>query len=331
MSAASEVHGHACAKLILSGEHSIITGQPAIAVPVPLYTHIHIHFEDRGSPCFFARSKNFDLEKTMKWADFELFCAQKHETWRITQKSVLASPLDLIWLTLWQFHQLIPLPEGRYAIEIDGHGLIGRGLGSSAAVVVSLIRALLKLTDAPVADDAMLALATRIEHYAHGRSSGLDPAVLLAESPLWVERTPTGLKPEPFEANVPPFQLIDTGAPASRTGECVAAVRQRFPASHPIWPAFGETTQALRSALERQDDRSVREAIQTNHVLLRKIGVVPDAANDLIRQLNQAGAAKISGAGAVRGDAAGMVLHFGDPLPETLLQRHNASMIPLDG
>ena len=330
MSAAAEVHGHACAKLILSGEHSIIAGQPAIAVPVPLYTHAHIRFENGVSPCFFARLKNFDAENTILWPVFEAFGAQKHQMWRLSQKSVLESPFDLVWLTLWQFHQLVPLPEGRYTIEIDGHGLIGRGLGSSAAVVVSLIRALLKLVDAPLAEDAVLALATRIEHYAHGRSSGLDPAVLLAESPLWVERSPTGLETTPFEAAVPPFHLIDTGEPASRTGECVAAVRQRFPASHPIWPAFGETTRSVRQALEQQDRSALQEAIQTNHVLLRKIGVVPDPVNGLIADLNRQGAAKISGAGAVRGEAAGMVMFFGDDLPDALLKRHNATYIPLN-
>lgn len=330
MSAASEVHGHACAKLILSGEHSIVAGQPAIAVPVPLYTHAHIHFQAGASPGFFVRLQNFNLETQLMGTELAAFAAQKHQIWQQSQKNVLESPFDLVWLTLWQFHQLMPLPEGRYTIEIDGHGLIGRGLGSSAAVVMSLIRALLKLVEAPLADDAILALATRIEHYAHGRSSGLDPAVLLHETPLWVARTPTGLKTEPFEAIVPPFHLIDTGEPASRTGECVTAVRQRFPAHHPIWPAFGETTRTLRTALERQDDQTLRETIQTNHVLLRKIGVVPDAVNGLIATLNRHGAAKISGAGAIRGDAAGVVIHFGDPLPETVLHRHHATLISLD-
>lgn len=327
---AVEAHGHACAKLILSGEHSIVAGQPAIAVPVPLYTHAHIRFEAGGTPCFFARLKNFDLESSLLWSVFEAFGAQKHQMWRLNQKSVLESPFDLLWLTLWQFHQLVPLPEGRYSIEIDGHGLIGRGLGSSAAVVVSLIRALLKLVEAPLADDAVLALATRIEHYAHGRSSGLDPAVLLAETPLWVERSPIGLKTTPFKTVVPTFQLIDTGEPASRTGECVATVRQHFPATHPIWAAFGDTTRMTREALEQRDTQQLQKAIQTNHVLLRKIGVVPDPVNELIAELNRQGAAKISGAGAVRGDAAGMVIFFGEDLPENMLERHNATLIPLN-
>ncbi|HIQ40152.1 MAG TPA: hypothetical protein EYH46_03145 [Sulfurivirga caldicuralii] len=329
MSVASEAHGRACAKLILSGEHSIVAGQPALAIPIPLYTHAHVHFEAGGSPGFFVRLKNFNQAAQLMGAELAALGAQKHQLWQQSQKNVLDNPFDLVWLTLWQFQQWLPLAEGHYAIEIDGHGLIGRGLGSSAAVVISLIRALLKLVEVPLADDALLTLATRIEHYVHGRSSGLDPAVLLHETPLWVERTPTGLHTEPFVATIPPFHLIDTGEPLSRTGECVAAVRQRFPAHHPIWPAFGDTTRMVRTALQQQDDPTLRDALCTNHVLLRKIGVVPDAVNGLIAILNRHGAAKISGAGAIRGQAAGVVIHFGDPLPETVLSRHNATLISL--
>lgn len=311
------VKGTSSSKAILSGEHSIAAGQPAIVVPIPLYTECDIQLDERGSPQFFINLENFKQKKSINWLEFEAFGAQKHEQWRTTQRSVLENPFDLVLLTLWQFHQLVPLPGGRYDITLKGHDYIGRGLGSSAAVVVSLIRALQQLVDMPLGEDALLALATRCEHYAHGRSSGLDPAALLAETPLWVERTATGPRFEPLAFALPTFQLLDTGAPESRTGECVISVKQQFPSSHPIWPAFGETTRAMRTALENQDTPALAEAIQTNHILLRKIGVVPDAVNDLIRQLNQTGAAKISGAGSVRGDNGGIVLYFGPPLPNT--------------
>ena len=311
----SVAEGTSPAKLILSGEYSIATGQPALALPVPLMTHARIELEETGSPLILLSAENFAAEKTFTWAEFETFCAQKHEKWRLQPQSVLETPTDLMALTLWQFHQLAPLPQGRYRVSVRSHNLIGRGLGSSAAVVVSLIRALEQLVELPLADDARLALAIRCEHYAHGRSSGLDPLVILRNAPLQVQRTPTGLDEEILDVSLPPFHLIDTGAPESRTGECVMQVRTRFPADHPIWPAFGETTRTLRQALEQRDHDTLREAIQTNHILLRKIGVVPDRVAELIRSLNETGAAKLSGAGSIRGEAGGMVIHFG-PAPE---------------
>ncbi len=325
----SVAEGTSPAKLILSGEYSIATGQPALAIPIPLMTHARIEFEETGSPLILLRAENFAAEKTLSWQEFEAFGARKHETWRQRPQAVLKGPTDLIALTLWQFHQLTPLPRGRYTVSVRGHDLIGRGLGSSAAVVVSLIHALERLTDMPLADDARLALAIRCEHYAHGRSSGLDPLVMLRNVPLQVQRTPTGLEEETLNATLPSFHLIDTGAPESRTGECVMQVRTRFPADHPIWQAFGDTTRALRMALEQQDEAALRNAIQTNHILLRKIGVVPDRVAELIRFLNETGAAKLSGAGSIRGDAGGMIIHFGT-LPTNLsLDKFSARQVEL--
>ncbi len=319
------------AKAILSGEHSIVAGAPAIAVPIPLQTTAEITFEPGGSPTFFIDLPDVALQRTLPWAVWEAHCAQKHAQWQYTQRAVLDSPVDLVALTLWQFHTLLPLTEGQWQIHIHGHRWQGRGLGSSASVVVALLKALNTLADTPLAEDALLATAIRSEHYAHGRSSGLDPATLLHNTPLWLQRTPTGLEWSPLDVTLPPFWLIDTGKPAAGTGECVHAVRQRFPATHPIWHAFAAATETLRSALETGDSAQLREAVQTNHVLLRKIGVVPDPVAALIAALNQQGAAKISGAGSVRGEAAGMVLYFGETPPEeVLLHDFNATALTLD-
>ncbi len=319
------------AKAILSGEHSIVAGAPAIAVPIPLQTTAEITYTEGGSPTFFIDLPDLDAQCTLPRDVWAAQSAQKHALWQQTQRAVLESPIDLVALTLWQFHALLPLPEGQWKVRISGHPWQGRGLGSSASVVVALLKALNEFVDTPLAEDALLATAIRSEHYAHGRSSGLDPATILHDTPLWLTRTPTGLEWEPVELTLPPFWLIDTGAPEASTGECVHAVRQRFPASHPIWEAFSATTETVRAALEKRDTQQLHEAIQTNHVLLRKIGVVPDRVNALIRELNRSGAAKISGAGSVRGDSAGMVLYFGESPPdEALLHDFNATALPLD-
>lgn len=321
--------GTSPAKLILSGEYSIAAGQPALAIPLPLMTHAHIELDNTPSPQLSLNADTFTTEKRLSWAEFEAFGAQKHAQWRQRPRCVLDTPTDLIALTLWQFHQLFPLPPAHYTVTVKGHPFTGRGLGSSAAVVVSLIRALEQLTDCTLAEDARLALAIRCEHYAHGRSSGLDPLVMLRNAPLQVQRTPVGLQEETLTLDLPSFHLLDTGVPESRTGECVMQVRQRFPSTHPIWQAFGETTRTLRHALEQHDTAALHEAVQTNHVLLRKIGVVPDRVAELIRLLNREGAAKISGAGSIRGEAGGIVIYFGTLPDRDMLRTFNAHLITL--
>ncbi|MEM1378679.1 MAG: GHMP kinase, partial [Pseudomonadota bacterium] len=77
-------------------------------------------------------------------------------------------------------------------------------------------------------------------------------------------------------------------------------------------------TNALQDALEGYVDPSA--AIKENNRLLRHIGVVPDATNEIIHAIETAGgAAKISGAGASSGDKGGIVLVY-QPDPDAMEQ-----------
>ncbi|MFC2304964.1 MAG: GHMP kinase, partial [Cardiobacterium hominis] len=109
---------------------------------------------------------------------------------------------------------------------------------------------------------------------------------------------------------------ILSGIPAVSTGESVAHVRKQHGHDASLWQQFAATTTALQTALTTGADP--RPALRENHRLLTHIGVVPAPAAALIRDIETAGgAAKISGAGAHRGDGGGIILAY-HPDPQAI-------------
>ena len=110
---------------------------------------------------------------------------------------------------------------------------------------------------------------------------------------------------------------IHTGTPTVSTGVCVDQVRRHFGDSD-IWSEFSAVTDAMHDRLSQGD--SIDELVKQNHRLLNRIGVVPAQVAALIERIEErGGVAKVSGAGSVQGDAAGLVLtHLPGMTPDTL-------------
>jgi mevalonate kinase len=99
------------------------------------------------------------------------------------------------------------------------------------------------------------------------------------------------------------------GIPAASTGECVSNVRQNYGSDQVLWQAFEDCTNTLQSALE--NGVCPIDGLRENHRLLRRLEVIPAVALAFIAAVEQVGgAAKISGAGAVRGAHAGVLLVY---------------------
>lgn len=207
----------------------------------------------------------------------------------------------------------------------------GSGLGSSAALAVSVIAAVLAALRTP-ADAATIARAAKeVETRQHGRPSGVDVEAVLRGGTLWCRRSTDGelacTPVVPAPGSLATLELYHAGTPAESTAEMVAAVarrREEDPSGAArAMSAIAEATLEAREVIAGPPGAEARarlvRLITRAEAALEALGVVPAPVAAAIREIEAAGgAAKISGAGG-RARGAGLVLvvppESGAPVP----------------
>ncbi len=291
-------------KVILSGEHSVVYGAPAIAVNIPLFITGKIQSSDQIAVTFQKQTKIFlQHELLEQYRSLN----QKYEAFlnghfKIT--AVLTSEWDLIvyllglWLTLYpeknHFHLTIALEQFP----------LGCGLGGSAAIITLVLKSLSSFFLQKFDTAFWFKFAQQAENLQHGKSSGLDLWVSFHEKACWFQNHQ--FKSFTYQ---PDFTMINTGKPQSSTGECVTAVAQTLKR---YLPQFTRTTTALYNALLKHT--VFNQLISQNHQLLVALGVVPEKIQQFISTVETLGGyGKITGAGSLKGEAGGIVIVWNVP------------------
>jgi mevalonate kinase len=267
--------------MILFGEHAVVYGQPTIAVPInQIGARAVIQPDIRG-----ARSS-----VTLNAPDVNLRGALKD------------LPLDhalnqAIALTLGELG-LIEHPA--FTLTVTSTIPLAAGLGSGAAVTVSIIRAVSAFLGQPLSDERVNALTFEIEKIHHGTPSGIDNTVVTYAKPVYFVRD----QPiETFTVRKPLTIVIgDTGIP-SPTSVAVGGVRdswERDPQKYEAWfTRCGVITQQARTVIESGEPRELGPLMNDNHALLIDMGVSGPELDTLVEAALNAGAwgAKLSGGG----------------------------------
>lgn len=322
-------------KLILSGEHSVLYGCPALSMAIDLPTRCEVS----------ASQEDDSASLQVALADYNQTVTFSFETWRqrsqqietrfqqfneghLPIEKVIKTPLDLIVIALYRLHQQWPLKPKNWHINLRSDAPAGRGLGSSASVIMALLQAMLKAHRYALSSESLLALATEIESYQHGASSGLDPATLMHGGLL---KYRIGQPPVPLKA--PPLNawLIDSGEPQSSTGECVEWVKKHHQHDQTLWQRFTRTTETIENAWLKRDWTALREGIDSNQRLLTRVGVVPDILQPRLQVLKETlnASVKLCGAGSLRGEQAGMIFCLSETPPTDFCQHYGYRFWPL--
>jgi hydroxymethylglutaryl-CoA synthase len=298
-------------KLILSGEHSVVKGAPAIAFAIDRFVATHIVPADH--PPF----KKLDFIKTSLDLRYHAFIKKSIKINEVIEKPEALIAYCVAQLKNYFYASAADTPaktpadiennEPGFAISTQTNLPVGCGMGSSAALILSIYHAIQGAFGFLLSPEATRELAIEAENLIHGKSSGLDIAICQTGGMHRFEKGKLTPIPCPqFSAD-----LIHTGKPESSTGECVVQAGLYLTPSK--IEAFSKVTQKLEHAITHEDPALLWNAIRENHRLLCEIGVVPERVQKLIQEIeSQGGSAKICGAGSVTGDNAGVVWVYGN-------------------
>jgi mevalonate kinase len=265
-------------KIILFGEHAVVYGHPALAVPV---TQVHADVEILDSPragiWINAPGINLQAEINSLPADH---------------------PIGSVILKLFQLFGISQTPN--LEINILSTIPVASGLGSGAAVSIALIRSLSSFFFHPLTNEQVNEIAFEIEKLHHGTPSGIDNTVITYERPVFF------IKGRPVEtfAVGRPFTIVigDTGIPAP-TKESVNDVRNLWLKDKARYEGlFNEIAQialSARSSIENGEPERLGDLMDHNHSLLQEMTVSSPELDKLVGAARDTGAlgAKLSGGG----------------------------------
>ncbi|MGM8211184.1 mevalonate kinase [Virgibacillus sp. W0430] len=267
--------GVAHSKLILVGEHAVVHGQPAIAIPFPLVGVESVVEHVIGTVTIDSSFYHGPIDSA---------------------PPALAGIVSCIKGTL----EFLNKPCKDLLIRIKSSIPPGKGLGSSASVAIAVIKSLFTYTDTKYTKEQLLSLANIAETHAHGAPSGIDPLTITSDCPIWFEREGTVDFIKPKEDLY--FIVADSGRMAdTRTAiESVTSLLKSAPKRiHSKIERIGEITYQVREALEKASKHLLGQLLTEAQKELESLGISDAGLNRLIYYALQEGAlgAKLTGGG----------------------------------
>jgi len=267
-------------KIILFGEHAVVYGYPAIAVPVSQVRckcTVHPHIGEDKQIMIEAPDINL-------FSSFELL-DEKHPF--VFTINIIAKKFSIKKLPGFRLHLSSTIP-------------VASGMGSSAATSIAIIKAVSSFLGLNLNNEIINNIAFEVEKVQHGTPSGIDNTVITYERPIYFQknkslnflRVGTSLH----------FIIADSGI-KSLTKQVVKEVRSKWLAAKgdikKIFNQIGNITKEAQQLITDGDLQKIGNAMNCNHLLLKDLGVSCEEIDSLVDASIQAGAigAKLCGAG----------------------------------
>lgn len=282
-------------KIIISGEHVVVYGYPALLASL-----------DRRLSC------TFDTQ--------------------VKGREIISSVNDLThaWKALQICERYLQHKFPNVKITIDTNLPVGSGMGSSAALAVAFAAGFKRLAKNDFDLEAINNLAYRIEKVRHGNPSGGDNTISTYGGFLWYRKESENLRtfsPIKIKRKLPRLYILDSGKPVESTGEMVAGVKE----DTVTFVAMEKVTRGILRYLTGKENVNFGELMTENERLLEQLGVVSPQTRELIKKIEKLGGyAKISGAGGAKaGSGILLVLHKDSQVIKRLAKSIKCAIIPV--
>jgi hydroxymethylglutaryl-CoA reductase len=266
----------AAGKIILLGEHAVVYGRHALAIPIPNAVRAAVR------PC--------DNTTTVSIKEWGL------------RAEVTAASSDGVAAAINRILDELDARDTRFAIDVSSCLPMGMGLGSSAAIAVAITRAVARSLGQDIDDERVNEIAYACEKLAHGTPSGVDNTLsCFSKAMLFQNRGSLHIQPLQLAEEIP--LVVAFSRQAGPTQEQVAGVRARYELDtvryEALFDQIDDLSLAGASALQARRYDELGRLMNVCHGLLNAIEVsTPDLENIVaIARDHGAVGAKLTGAG----------------------------------
>ncbi|WP_421078129.1 mevalonate kinase [Methanothermococcus sp. Ax23] len=284
-------------KIILFGEHAVVDGYGAISMAVNLKTRgeisrssdsekITINLKDLNR-CIEVNIKDipniniYDYENDLKY----VVCSLKNVANYLIEKNLL------------NFNDLGGSSLKSFKLNIFSNIPVSCGLGSSASVIITVIKSFLHANDITLPDDEIAKIAYSVEKEVQGKASITDTATITYGTILKIKNNNIEPMNDSNLYNLLKkcnFLIVHVEERKKKTAELVNEVANH-PKKNEIFKSIGEIVDKaeLINSVEELGKLMVK-----NHELLKQLGVSTEKMDEVVEAGKKYGyGAKLSGAG----------------------------------
>ena len=241
--------GKSHGKTIIMGEHAVVYGYPAFAIPL-LSTPVIVKMQQSKENSLISKYYAGKIEKIPD---------------SLSGVKYLVNLLD----------SELNADKINYTINIDSGLPIERGMGSSAAIAAAITRAFFDFFKKDLDHQLLLDYVNKSETVTHGKASGLDALTVSSDDPIKFGKN---VAPKHFNFNSDGFIVIADSGVKGRTKETVADVRRMY----------DQDPKKIGAYLQQLGDYATQASDYLTKGNLKKLGLVFTLANEALTKLNLA-------------------------------------------
>ena len=270
--------------IILFGEHTVVYKKPAIAVAID--RGVNVELIPRNDDNITVKLDLIDYYKKSQLVNKKL-------NYKIDSQKKMITDYIYEVINLFEF-------EKGFDLTVDIKMYLGAGLGSSAAVTVSTLKAVSLYVNKQIDKKTIAQTAREIEIKIQGAASPIDTSMSTYGGIIFIDEN-SKLNRIDFNMKLP--LIVSNCEISGNTGKLVESVRLKYE-KYPtivgnIFKAMEQIAIDAKVALEKGNSELIGDLMNINQGLLDAIGVNTTELSDMVYKAREYGAkgSKLTGSG----------------------------------